>query len=308
MWDTIQNLRLNSNCADAAHELNSRLNDRMELPLPGLRGEKLYLTGIASLEKRAAELKAMYDKLRIYRDITDIVLLDAWSSASIDGITTTLDYVKNGGATPKSKEERIVLNIASASNYSHRTPITNNNIRKLWFRIVDGVCENTAFMGAQFRDGMIYSDVSSQISHIPAAPNQLPELMEKLFTYLNLQTENVLIQSFVAHFYIIYTYPFCDGNAKLARVVNTAHLMSNGYQKMRKLPLSNAILKQQDRYYASLADSKYQIKDAEENWIDISPFVSYMMDAFERCLIDAELSVNVFSNTEKRSIKMGLSH
>ena len=47
MFDTIQKLkyRASAGVAQAQEELNSRLNDRMELPLPGLHGEKLYLTG-----------------------------------------------------------------------------------------------------------------------------------------------------------------------------------------------------------------------------------------------------------------------
>ena len=47
MWDTIQKLeyRARANIEGAQQELNMRLTDRMELPLLGLNGEKLYLTG-----------------------------------------------------------------------------------------------------------------------------------------------------------------------------------------------------------------------------------------------------------------------
>ena len=43
MWDTIQKLKYRSNAGitSAQDELNARLNDRMELPLPGLHGEQL---------------------------------------------------------------------------------------------------------------------------------------------------------------------------------------------------------------------------------------------------------------------------
>ena len=49
MWDTIQKLeyRVRANIEGAQQELNMRLTDRMELPLLGLNGEKLYLTGVA---------------------------------------------------------------------------------------------------------------------------------------------------------------------------------------------------------------------------------------------------------------------
>ena len=43
MWDTIQKLRFraDANIPDAKAELESRLHDRMELPLPGIHGERL---------------------------------------------------------------------------------------------------------------------------------------------------------------------------------------------------------------------------------------------------------------------------
>ncbi len=49
MWDTIQKLeyRVRANIEGAQQELNMRLTDRMELPLLGLNGEKLYLTGVS---------------------------------------------------------------------------------------------------------------------------------------------------------------------------------------------------------------------------------------------------------------------
>ena len=64
MFDTIQKLkyRASAGIAQAQDELNSRLNDRMELPLPGLHGEKLYLTGVTALREKAAVLNAMYEK------------------------------------------------------------------------------------------------------------------------------------------------------------------------------------------------------------------------------------------------------
>ena len=53
MWDTIQKLeyRVRANIEGAQQELNMRLTDRMELPLYGLHGEKLYLTGVSAAEK-----------------------------------------------------------------------------------------------------------------------------------------------------------------------------------------------------------------------------------------------------------------
>jgi len=301
MWDTLQKLRYraNANIADAVEELNNRLNDRVELPLPGIHGEKLFLTGVQSLRARAAELDVLYKKLPVHRGVKDTILLDAWSSATIEGARTTVDQVKKAFADPKSKDDRMVVNTVAASNYAYGRPITPKNIRKLWVKIVDGVCENTEHMGQQYRDGMVYIGSSSRIVHTPAAPEQLPELMEKWFAFRETETQDMLIQSFITHFYFVYIHPFCDGNGRAARILNASHLYHGGYRKMKNLPLSSAINNQLSGYYSSLSDSEAILNGSEVHWLDVSPFVSYMLDIFERCLIDAALSENALTDSEK---------
>ena len=60
-WDSIQKLkyRAKAGISAAERELNYRLEDRLELPLPGIRGETLYLTGYGALRKRADDLIIM---------------------------------------------------------------------------------------------------------------------------------------------------------------------------------------------------------------------------------------------------------
>ena len=56
--------------------------------------------------------------------------------------------------------------------------------------------------------------------------------------------------------------------------------------------MASAINNQLSSYYSSLSDSEIVLNGIEDGWLDLSPFVSYMLDAFERCLIDATLSRN----------------
>lgn len=302
MFDSIQKLkyRANAGIAQAQEELNNRLNDRMELPLPGLHGEKLYLTGVTSLREKAAELNAMYEKLPAHRGVKDTILLDAWSSATIEGARTTVEKVRNSFENPKTKDDKMVINTIAGANYAYGRPITSRNIRKLWEKIVDGVCENADHMGSKYRDGMVYIGSVSRIIHVPAEPQVLPELMEKWFAYREGENSDLLIQSFAAHFYFVYIHPFCDGNGRAARILNASHLYHGGYKKMKSLPLSNAINNQLSGYYSSLSDSEAVLNGIEAGWLDLTPFVSYMLDAFERCLIDAALSTNTLSEAESK--------
>ena len=137
MFDSIQKLkyRANAGIAQAQEELNNRLNDRMELPLPGLHGEILFLTGVISLREKAAELNAMYEKLPTHCGVKDTILLDAWSSATIEGARTTVEKVRNSFENPKTKDDRMVINTIAGANYAYGRPITSRNIRKLWEKL-----------------------------------------------------------------------------------------------------------------------------------------------------------------------------
>lgn len=313
MWDTIQKLeyREKANIAEAKLELQERLSDRVELPLPGIHGEKLFLTGANKLRKRSAELNTLYEKQSLPWGVKDVILLDAYSSATIEGARTTVAKVRKSFDNPnRTKDDVMVINTIAASDYAYKYPITAKNIRRLWEKVVDGVCENGHQKGTLYRDGMVFIGNSGNIVHTPAAPEQLPELMDRWFAYRESETEDVLTASFVAHFYFVYVHPFCDGNGRTARIANASYLYHNGYRKMKRLPLSSAINAQIGGYYGSLSDSEICLSGPDGRWLDVSPFVSFMQDAFERCLIDASLSRNTLSEPEstllERMNKVGI--
>lgn len=300
MWDTIQKLEYRSKAGilDAGQELERRLSDQAELPLPGIHGEKLILTGVTKLRKRSTELNALYENLTVPHGVKETILLDAWSSATIEGARTTVAQVRQSFDNPKTKDDRMVVNAIAGSNYAYQYPITAKNIRRLWEKVVEGVCENPDQKGILYRDGMVYIGNASRIIHTPAPSEQIPELMSHWFAFREAESEDILTQSFVAHFYFVYVHPFCDGNGRTTRILNASQLYHSGYRKMKRLPLSSAINNQLSGYYSSLADSEISLQGPDGPWMDLSPFVSFMQDAFERCMIDAALSKNKLSVME----------
>ncbi len=304
MWDTIKKLkyRADANIPEAKAALETRLHDRMELPLMGINGEKLYLTGVTQLRKRAAELDMLYEKLPEHRGFQDTIILDAWSSATIEGAQTTVNQVRQSFDNPKTKDDRMVINTVLGSKYAYGRPITERNIRRLWNKVVDGVCENEAQQGKLYRSGMVYIAGGGHTVHTPANPEIIPDCMAQLFSFRE-ESEDLLIHSFAAHFYFVYIHPFCDGNGRTARILNASQLYHGGYKKMRNLPLSTAINNQLSGYYSSLLDSEAVLNGQEIKWLDLSPFVSYMLDAFERCLIDAALSENNLTVRESKILE-----
>lgn len=303
MWDTIRKLqyRANAKVPGAKAELEERLHGRMELPLSGISGERLYLTSASRLEERAIQLRKMYDQLPKSRGVTDYVILDAWSSATIEGARTTVARVKESFAKPISKDDKMVVNAVRGSNYAYVRPITRKNLRTLWERVTEGVCENTQLDGKPYRSGMVEIGSASRTVHTPAMPERLPDLMEQWFRFR--EQDQSLIGSFVAHFYFVYVHPFCDGNGRTARIVNASSLYHAGWKKMKSLPLSNAINNEINGYYRSLEDSEYPLSDRTGKWLDLSPFVSYMLDVFEQCMIDAALSQNELTPNESKLLE-----
>ena len=108
MLDTIQKLtyRAKANIPHAVVELDERLCDRRELPLAGIHGERLYLTGVSQLEQRTAQLQMLYDQIPQCNRSAASVLLDAWASASIEGARASLQQVKLDLSNPQTKDER----------------------------------------------------------------------------------------------------------------------------------------------------------------------------------------------------------
>lgn len=305
MWDTIQKLeyRAKANLSQAKEELNARLTDRLELPLPGLNGEKLYLTGVARLREKAAELEQIYQQLPNTGGVTDNIVLDAWASAMIEGAHITVQQVRQNFAEPKTKDDRMVINTVKASNFAYRNPVTSKNIRKLWESIVEGVCENENLKGIFYRSGPVQIASQDRTIHEPAQAENVPELMEKWFSFRDGTVENPLLRSFICHFYFVYVHPFCDGNGRTARILNASQLYHGGYKKMKRLPLSSSINSHLNGYYRSLTDSEIRIMGKEGYWLDLSPFVSYMLEVFEDCLINAALSKNELTETEAKLLE-----
>lgn len=305
MWDTIQKLeyRARANLVQAKAELEERIADRLELPLPGLYGEKLYLTGVSKLQQKAAELEQIYRQLPGSSGMTDIIVLDAWASATIEGARTTVQQVRQSFTHPKTKDDRMVINTVNAANFAYRNPITPKNIRRLWESIVDGVCENDNLKGTLYRSGAVRVASHSETIHEPPPFERVPELMDRWFAFRDGTADNTLIHSFLCHFYFVYIHPFCDGNGRAARILNASQLYHAGYSKMKRLPLSSSINSHLNGYYRSLTDSEIKITGQDGYWLDLSPFVSYMLDVFEDCLINAALSKNELTATEAKLLE-----
>lgn len=114
--------------------------------------------------------------------------------------------------------------------------------------------------------------------------------MNTAFDFMENNDLDDIIKTFVFHFYFVYIHPFCDGNGRIARIINNSRLYFFGLKKMKFLPISSSIDANRNGYYKAITECEKIVSEnkvsKEEKWLDISPFISYMLDVFEQCMIN----------------------
>ena len=301
--DTFEKLeyRIKAGIREAEDEKARRLSDRIKLPLRGLNGEEIFITDLKKLEHRAQQLKKVYEDVPEQARVTSVILLDAHSSATIEGAHTTVERMEKCLQAPETKDEIMVANTYKGCMYAYDHQIDETNIRELWEIIVKDVCENEAFAGTLYRDGMVYVGNETKTEHRPAKAEEIPQLMKMLYAFGRHFKLDPLIKSFAFHFYFVYIHPFCDGNGRIARTINSSQLYFNGFPKVKSIAIATAINRNLSGYYRSIRDCENVIDNRKKHrWLDLSPFVDYMQAIFEESMINARLADNALSEPQRK--------
>lgn len=167
--DTIEKLqyRVKAGIVSAKEELDMRLKNKILLPLQGINNEKIYLTGINELTENVSNIKKLYKKVPESQRVSTVILLEAHSSATIEGAHTTVERVKECIEKPETKDEMMVVNALKGSKYAYNNKISAKNIRTLWEIVVKDVCENGQKAGSLYREGMVYIGNGARTVHTP---------------------------------------------------------------------------------------------------------------------------------------------
>ena len=70
----------------------------------------------------------------------------------------------------------------------------------------------------------------------------------------------------------------------MARILTQSYLKYKGMDKIKYLPLSRVINNRLSGYYALLKEAELMQANGER-WIDITPFLDYMLSVIEECMI-----------------------
>ena len=292
MENSYKNLitRASRGSESAKSEILSRQSSYKDTKLSGLAGEKVvfrYTDFLAESDKFIyKEIRNIGSKLKV----KDSIMLDCFSSATIEGARTTVEKVKQVFNAPVSKDDKMVINTIKAQNLVYNSGISDNNIRNIWELIVDGVCENKNVMGDKYRSGDVFVGSLTRIIHTPEKYYNIERRMCELFNYIN-NSSSSIIKACSVHFYFVYIHPFCDGNGRFARLWMN-YILSQISSNFKGVVISREINNDLARYYSSLSESEFSY----DGIIDITVFIEYMFN----CIINA-IEYNKYKKYESLS-------
>lgn len=191
------------------------------------------------------------------------------SSLSIEGntlkeeqITALIEHKRVIG--PEKDVTEVLNAIKVYDQLSSFDPKSANSFLKAHEILMKGlVTEN-----GKYRKTGVGIMAGDRLTHMAPPAENVPYLMNDLFTYLRDSKENALIKSCVFHYEMEFIHPFIDGNGRMGRLWQTLILM-NEYPVFEFIPFENTIHKTQNDYYQALSQS-----DKSGN---STPFIEYML-------------------------------
>lgn len=213
-------------------------------------------------------------------------------SLQIEGNTLTEEQItailENKRVLGPSLEIKEVQNaIKTYSELRTFAPYSLKSFLKAHAFLMEGILEDAG----TFRAGNVGILKGTKVSHLAPKPHMVPELMEKLFTYLKKdKEEHFLIKSSIAHYEIEFIHPFSDGNGRMGRLWQTI-LLTSYNPIFEYLPIESSIKLHQQEYYVALEKSD---KSGES-----SPFVEFILEMILETLHEFLDSVKPIKFTAK---------
>lgn len=202
---------------DAKLELTSRASQYIDTTLKGISDESIVFRKSSDILESVRYISSEIGNIKNDKSYTDIIILDAYSSATIEGARTTVENVKRCVSNPYTKDDKMVVNTMTAQKFVYDNGINASNIRHIWEVLVNDVCENYRLRGTLYRSGMVYVGNSFRVIHIPEKAENIKFRMNSLFKFCDTWKDSI-IKACIVHFYFVYIHPFCDVNGRMARV------------------------------------------------------------------------------------------
>ncbi len=237
--------------------------------------------------------------------LTQSLIDEAFYSSWIEGAKTTrkkAEELIRKQVSPQDRSERMCLN-----NFRTMDFILKNLDRKLDEAFVCDVHriateetldpEDEPYSG-KYRDGqiLVVDEANQTIDYTPPEANRIRGMMQKLFTWVELDKLEGIDSFFVhpvtkasiLHFYTVYVHPFFDGNGRTARALMYHYLLKHGYDFMKYFSVSKAIAAKRKGYYQA-------ILNVEKCDSDMTYFALYSA----QMILEAITTVEIQKKTEE---------
>lgn len=195
------------------------------------------------------------------------LLEEAIDSSMIEGARpTTRDAARQmlrDGRAATSRDERMIVNNWQAMKWLLALRNRGGHLD------MDGLLELHRVLGenalecerpaGQFRqdEEITVSDIEGEIWHVAPHREGLEARVEALLRFAQPEEGDPfvhpVIRAVIAHFWLGYEHPFCDGNGRVARALYYWVMLSNGYEIAEFLSISGAIRDRGNDYYRAFA-------------------------------------------------------
>lgn len=267
---------------------------------------------IASISEKIGQINAKFldkpsPKLRKENRIKTI-----HSSLSIEGNTLTEEQItaliENKRIIGSEKDVNEVLNaIRVYDQLQSFEPKSSNSFLKAHKILMKGLVLDHG----KYRKKGVGIMAGDQMTHMAPSAENVPHLMNELFTYLRTSKEITLIKSCVFHYEMEFIHPFMDGNGRMGRLWQTLILMKE-YPVFEFIPFENIIHKTQNEYYKALSQSdksgsstpfiEYMLHVIDDSLYNMLDFKSRVMTSEDRLTYFSEIWKLEFSRKDYMSV------
>jgi len=137
--------------------------------------------------------------------------------------------------------------------------------------------EGLVASAGRWRSGNVGIFKGEKVAHIAPKAARVHELMASLFTFLQDDTNHLLIRGCVFHYELEFIHPFEDGNGRMGRFWH--NLLLNAYHPVfRFTPVESLIRDHQQEYYTALEHS--------DSAADSTPFITFALKIIHQALAD----------------------
>ena len=193
-------------------------------------------------------------------------------SARIEGNQQRADGLSlSSFKDPKTKGKLEIANLYQALELvisrNWQRKITRKDLKKLHHLVMKGFSSESGFIRQE--PSAIFNMAGVAIYLCPM-PEDLPDLLDKFFEYLNKDVEEIsLVRIGIIHYLFERIHPFLDGNGRVGRLLIHLTLKKYGYDFRGLVSIEEYLDKQRQEYYHVLQSSQQ----------DISPFLELFLQA-----------------------------